>query len=117
MLAKYYEYNCIDPIIGSFISRMNELKYRYYASDLLNRMMQTEDFDLDTSVRKAIAILRLTGVPVQKHFSCVYRSTLLGMRRDWKMSELGCSLVIISAKPENQNIEEMQYALLHYLGF
>jgi hypothetical protein len=116
MLARYYEYNYTDPVIESFFSRINDLNYRYYASELLNRLMQSEDFNFEASVRKAIAILRLTGVPVQEHFSCIYRSADRGMRRDWKMTELACSLMIISARAENQEIEEIQQALLHYLG-
>lgn len=116
MLARYYEYNCTDPVIESFFSRINDLSYRYYASELLNRLMQSDDFNFEASVRKAIAILRLTGVPVQEHFSCIYRSADRGMRRDWKMSELASSLVIISAEPANNEIEEMQQALIDYLG-
>jgi len=116
MLAKYYEYNYTDPIIELFLDRMNDLNYRYYASELLDRLMHSDDFDFNASIRKAIAILRLTGVPVQQHFSCIYRSAARGMQRDWKLSELACSLVIISAEPENQEIEKIQQALMGYLG-
>lgn len=116
MLARYYEYNYTDPLIESFFSNINELNYRYYASELLNRLMQTEDFDFDKSIHKAIAILRLTGIPVQEHFTCIYRSAARGMRRDWKMSELACSLVIISAETANREIEETQQTLMNYLG-
>jgi hypothetical protein len=116
MLARYYEYNYVDPMIELFLSSMNDLNYRYYASELLNRLMESENFNFEASVRKAIAIMRLTGVPVQQHFSCVYRSTAQGTRRDWKMSELACSLIIMSSDPATNEIEEIQYALMKYLG-
>ena len=116
MIAKYYEYNEINPMIGMFISRMNELNYRYYASELLYRMLHSDKFDLDSSIRKAIAILRLTGIPVQDHFSCVYRSDASGIKRDWKLSELACSLVLISYESTNSEIDEFQRTLLGYLG-
>ncbi|WP_372948512.1 hypothetical protein [Mariniphaga sp.] len=116
MLARYYDYNYTDPMIELFLSRMNDLNYRYYASELLERLMQSDDFDLNESIRKAIAILRLTGVPVQQHFSCIYRSASNGTQRDWKLSELACSLIIISAEPENQKIEEIQQELMSYMG-
>ena len=116
MLARYYEYNNIDPMIEAFLSRVNDLNYRYYASELLNQLMQSDDFNFEASVRKAIAILRLTGVPVQKHFSCVYRSADQGTRRDWKMSELACNLIIMSSEPTSSEIREMQFALMNYLG-
>ncbi len=116
MIAKYYEYNHTDPIIEMFISGMNELNYRYYASELLRKMMHTSDFNLDGSIRKAIAILKLTGLPVHKHISCVYRSDSQGINRDWKLSELACSLIIISQDPATEGIEEYRQALMSYLG-
>lgn len=116
MIAKYYEYNHTDPIIEMFVSGMNELNYRYYASELLKRLLHSSDINLDVSVRKAIAILKLTGLPVQEHISCVYRSDALGVNRDWKLSELACSLIIISHDPLNDEIEEYRQALMRYLG-
>jgi hypothetical protein len=116
MLARYYEYNYTDPMIELFLSRMNDLNYRYYASELLNRLMQSDDFDLNESIRKAIAILRLTGVPVQQHFSCIYRSASKGTQRDWKLSELACSLIILSSETTSSEMEEMQHSLMNYLG-
>lgn len=115
MLVRYYEFNYRNPVIESFLSRINELNYRYYASELLNELMRSDDFDFDASVRKAIAILRLTGIPVQHHFSCVYRSEAGRTRRDWKMSELACCLVVMGAQPSNPGIEEVQQALMNYL--
>ncbi len=116
MLPQYFDYERIDPMIELFLSRVNDLNYRYYASELLDQLMKSEDFNFDDSVRKAIAIMRLTEIPVQQHFSCIYRSDMKGTRRDWKMSELACSLVVISAKPANHKIEQIQQAFLEYLG-
>ena len=116
MLAKYYEYNYTDPIIESFISHINDLNYHYYASELLSRLMQSDDFDFDASIRKAIAVLRLTGIPVQQHFSCIYRSDIMGTKRDWKLSELASRLIVISSEPANKEIEKIQDALMKYMG-
>lgn len=116
MIAKYYEYNHIDPIIEMFVSGMNELNYRYYASELLRRLLHSTDFNLDASVRKTIAVLKLTGLPVQEHISCVYRSDASGINRDWKLSELACSLIIISHDPVSDEIEQYRQALMRQLG-
>ena len=115
MIAKYYEYNHADPIIEMFISGMIELNYRYYASELLQRLLHSADFNLELSVRKAIAILKLTGIPVQEHISCVYRSTGSGINRDWKLSELACSLIIISHDSVSDEIEKYKQALLKFI--
>ncbi len=116
MIARYYEYNHLDPIIEMFVSGVNELNYRYYASELLRRMLHSTDINLDVSVRKAIAILKLTGLPVQEHISCVYRSDALSINRDWKLSELACSLIIISHDSATDEIEEYRQALMRHLG-
>lgn len=116
MLARFYEFNHLDPIIEMFVSGMNDLNYRYYASELLRRLLHHTDFNLDKSVRKAIAILKLTGLPVQEHISCVYRSDISGINRDWKLSELACSLIIITHDSATGEIEEYRQSLMHYLG-
>lgn len=116
MIPKYYEYDHLHPVIELFISRMNDLNYRYYASELLCSLLHSADFDLDISIRKAITILRLTGIPVHEHFSRVYRSGSSGIKYDWKLSELACSLIIMSYESPNAEIEEFQRALMDYLG-
>lgn len=116
MIARYYEYNHTDPMIEMFISGINEMNYRYYASELLRRMIHSADINIDQSVRKAIAILKLTGLPVQEHISCVYRSDNSGVNRDWRLSELACSLIIISHESASDAIEKYRLALLKYLG-
>jgi hypothetical protein len=116
MIVKYYDFNHINPIIEIFISGMNEMNYRYYASELLSSLLQKDDFNLDSSIRRAIAILKLTGVPVQNHFLCVYRSDSSGIRRDWKLSELACSLIIISYDNPSSEIKAYRRRLMDYLG-
>ncbi|MFP4025939.1 MAG: hypothetical protein ACLFVR_15570 [Thiohalospira sp.] len=114
MIIQYDPYYRSSPAIESFIERMNELRYRYYASDLLNRLMQMENFDFH--MRRAIAMLRLTGIPVQEHIACIYRSDATDIKRDWKLSELAGSLMIISFESSDQEIHELQEALIEYLG-
>ena len=116
MIARYYEYNHPDPMIDLLISGINELNFRYYASELLRRMLQTTDINIDKSVRRAIAILKITGLPVQEHISCVYRSDASGINRDWRLSELACSLIILSHEAATDEFEECRIALLKYLG-
>jgi hypothetical protein len=117
MIANYYQYNRIDPVLEAFINRVNELNYRYYASELLNRIIKSSDFNLDLAIRKAIAICKITGLPSQEHFTCIYRSDSFGLQKDWKLSELACSIIIISYESSSDKINEIQNALLDYYGF
>ncbi len=117
LTPKYYEYDRLHPVIELFLSRMNELNYRYYASELLRSISGTAESDLYASMRRAIAILRLTGVPVQNHFLRVYRCAGPSkVRQDWKLSELACSLIILSYESPDTEIEKFRQAIIHYLG-
>jgi len=116
MLAHYYQYNHTDPLIESFIAGMNECNYRYYASELLQRILHSSGFDLESSVRKAVAVMRLTGIPVQNHFFRIYRSGISGLKQDWKLSELACSLIILSYESPNADLEAFREAIRDHLG-
>lgn len=116
MIANYYQYNRLSPEIEFFINRMNEMKYRYYASELLGRLLHSPDFDMDDAVKRAIAIFQLTGIPVQEHIWGIYRSEPDGARRDWRLSELACGIIILSSSPANSNIDSVQRDLLSCLG-
>lgn len=116
MLVKYYQYQHPGPALELFISRMNEMLYDHYASELLNRLLRTPEFDMEDSVRKTIAIFRLTGIPVQEHIRGIYRSDINGIRKDWRLSELACSLIILSSDADGDFVNKTREDLLDILG-
>ena len=116
MLVKYYQYQHPGPALELFISRMNEMLYSHYASELLNRLLLSSKFDMENSVRKAIAIFRLTGIPVQEHIRGIYRSDFNGTRKDWRLSELACSLIILSSDSKIETVNNSKEDLLEFLG-
>ena len=116
MIARYSQYNQLNPAIEIFLSRMNDLRYRYYASDLLQSYLHAQNSNLESSIRRAIAILRLTGLPANQHFRRIYRSDILGLAGDWRLSELACGLVILSFDETNDDAYQIQQSFLSYLG-
>ncbi len=116
MIATCYQYEELSPELEQFMARMHDLQYKYYASDLLRSVRHVPDFNLDASVRRAIAIMRITGLPVQDHVSPIYRSEPFGIRRDWRLSELACGLVILVSESQENEVRRVQQALLRYLG-
>lgn len=116
MLAKYYPYSHLDPALELFISRMNEMTYRHYASELLSSLIRSSEFDLEDSVKRTIAIFRITGIPVHEHISPIYRSDCNGIRKDWRFSELACSLVILTSGAANSEVKQIQNELLDFYG-
>ena len=116
MLVKYNQYNYLEPELEELIDRLNEMVYRNYASNVLRNLLRTSDFNMEESVKRVVAILRLTGIPVQKHITCIYRSHHQGIRKDWQMSELACSLVILNSHSTNQEIKDIQDEFLQSFG-
>jgi len=116
MLAKYYTYNHLAPALELFISRMNEMMYRHYASELLNSLLRSSEFDMEDSVKRTIAVFRLTGIPEQEHISGIYCSAYNGIRKDWRLSELACSLVILTSGSANSKVKQIQQELLDFYG-
>jgi hypothetical protein len=47
---------------------------------------------------------------VQNHITCIYRSNAGGIKRDWKVSELACNLMIINLIPDDKEIQNLQVA-------
>ena len=117
MIVKYMEYIQLEPALELFVSRMNELEYRNYASKMLNKLLQSTDFDLENSLKRTIAVFRLTGIPIREHITAVYRSDFGGIRKDWELSELACSVVILSLDSSEQQVRNIQESLMEYLGF
>lgn len=116
MLVKYYQYNRPGPALDLFISRMNERMYSHYASELLNSLLCSGEFDMEDSVKRTIAIFRLTGIPVHEHIAGVYCSDCKGIRRDWQLSELACSLIILTSDAAGSEVRNSKEDLLNFLG-
>ncbi len=116
MLVKYAQYNRLDPALELFISRMNEMMYRHYASELLHRLLRSSGFDMEDSVKRTIAVFRLTGIPLQEHISSIYRSDRNGIRKDWRLSELACSLIILTSDAASVEVKQIQHELLEFYG-
>jgi len=116
MIVKYYQYERLDPSVELFIRRMNELKYRNFAAKLLDRLLHSPDFNMEDSVKRTIAIFRLMGIPVREHISGIYRSDYNGIRKDWKLSEFACSLIILTSDSSKIQVKDIQNELLDYLG-
>ncbi|MGQ1786272.1 MULTISPECIES: hypothetical protein [unclassified Saccharicrinis] len=116
MIARYSQYNHLNPAIEIFLSRMNDLRYRYYASELLQSYLHAHHNNIESSIRRAIAIMRLTGLPANQHFRRIYRSGVSGLTGDWKLSELACGLIILSFDETHNDAYQIQQSFLKYLG-
>ena len=116
MIAIYSQFNQINPAFEYFLNRLSDSRCRYYASDLLESYLQARNTNLEGPIRRAIAIMRLTGIPAQDHIRRIYRSDIRGITGDWKLSELACGLVILSFDESNEDAHRVRENFLRYLG-
>ena len=117
MIVRYYPYEETIPVIEDFMQSVFERRHRYYASELLRKLVHKRDFQIEPAIRKAITICKLTGIPVQDHFRAVYRCDASGLSRDWKLSELACSLIIVSYDPVDEEVKRIRESFIRSLGF
>lgn len=115
MIAIYDHYHYLEPAIELFISRMNEMRCRNYASELLKELIASGTFDMADSVKRTIAIFQLSGIPVHNHIAGVFRSDFNGTRRDWRLSELACSIIILTTDCSVAQVRDIQNDLIEYL--
>jgi hypothetical protein len=116
MIAIYSQLNQVNPAFEYFLNSLNDSRCRYYASDLLESYLHASNTNLEGPIRRAIAIMRLTGIPAQDHIRRIYRSDMEGITGDWRLSELACGLVILSFDESNPDAYQIQQSFLRYLG-
>jgi hypothetical protein len=116
MIARYSQYNQLHPAIELFLNRIDDMHYRYYASDLLKAYVHVQNSNIESSIRRVIAIMRLVGLPTHRHFRRIYRSDIHGITVDWRLSELACGLIILSFDETDHDTRQIQQRFLRYLG-
>ncbi|MFO8129439.1 MAG: hypothetical protein R6T99_06010 [Bacteroidales bacterium] len=97
--------------LQDFMDALSTRELRCYASDFI------PDFDMDVllfdeAVERAIRSCRSQGIPPYIHFKKIYRYSGDALEADWKLSPLGCYLILINADPSNPLIARFQTSLI-----
>ena len=115
MIARYSQFNDLPPAIELFLGRITDLRYRYYASDIIRTYFNAQA-SMEDSIRKLVAIMKLTGVSTPQHIQHIYRSNESGITDDWRLTSLACSLMILSLDDTSMEAREIRRHLLCCLG-
>ena len=84
----------------------------YYASVAGNEM-GFETFDeLQEAVKRAMELCLSIGLPINRNFKRIFRSTSLGILFDWKLSVLAYHLVQLNGGTSNPQVARLQVDLL-----
>ena len=99
----------------SIEERLEALEFTHYASQLKGKVFENEN-DLFTAIYKAIDALAVTGVPVHRHFRCIYICGEAQLKQDFLVTDLGFRLIIVHADAANPLAARLQVeTLLHHL--
>ena len=115
-MLKVYDY--LEEVLATehFQQSVRRANLRYYASDLMQHLGES---DLDfraKAVRHAMQVCHSAGLPLDKNFKRIYVYSGEGMASDWLMSPLASYLFLINGDPENPMVARAQMVLLMKLG-
>lgn len=106
-------YNQNVPLhIGAFIEAIKQLEMRFNAASMEHFF--ESDKELEMAIKRAMAICRNLGFPLEQHFSKRYvsNSDSHNLKIDWQMSKTAYFLTMINGDPDNPLVGRFQWELL-----
>jgi hypothetical protein len=102
-----------DHISNVLEDALNERNLIFTAASLTNMGFESMD-EIAQAVERAITICNCNGLSVTEHFKTVYISDHDShtVRRDWKLSKLGYTLVMMNGSCENPVVGRLQIEML-----
>ena len=115
-MLKVYDY--IEEVLATEQIRqsIHRANLRYYASDLMQHLGETDLHFRAEAVRHAMQVCHAADIPLDKNFKRIYVQSNGGMEVDWLMSPLASYLFLINGNPENPLVAKAQLVLLMKLG-
>ena len=99
--------------IKRFIDRVNEQRFKYYASDVAKKMAIESEALLHRAVINAMKICSLNGVDTEEHFCPIYKDTNEGLYEDFKLTPFGFALVSLNSEAfNNVKLANFQFSLI-----
>jgi hypothetical protein len=88
--------------------RYSHAALKFYASDIMEQLGYESYNDLTIVLNRAIQACRAMSIPVSLHFRQVFRYDGEKTWLDWRLSSLGCYLVVVNADPGNPVVARAQ---------
>lgn len=84
-----------------------------YATELLPVLDTDEETLFSRSIRRAMEVCAVLGIPIDRHFQPVLRIGEAGIFRDYHLTSLGGYLTIINSEPTTPLVARAQLFFLH----
>lgn len=107
-MLKLYDY--LDAMIEERNRRywFFEAKLNFYASEIMKSLDIEDADDIASSINRAFKACDTLQIPLNRNFKRVYCSDGKGVILDWKISALGCYLIIINCNPSHEGVAKAQ---------
>lgn len=113
-LIIYPSANTSGDYQDSIEEKLEALDFTHYASQLMGKGFEDEK-DLSHAIYKAIEALAVAGMPVHRHFRCIYICEDGQLKLDFLVTDLGFRLIIVHADAANPVAARLQVeTLLHH---
>lgn len=102
-----------SSVFDDFEEALHNQQLHFRASELVDLGFESYE-EVVQSIARAIHVCNNCGVPVNKHFKMIYVAdeTDHTVRRDWRLSKLAYSLVMLNGAPDNPAVGHAQIEVL-----
>ncbi|HYG38105.1 MAG TPA: hypothetical protein VD908_05775 [Cytophagales bacterium] len=97
-----------DLLLNESFNQFNDLRLTYYASEIMEKLGCEEEEEMTHSMDRVFQVCQSINLPVQSNFRRIYRYDGNKLSIDWKVSPLGCYLLMINGNPCNPNVARAQ---------
>ena len=80
--------------------------------DVLTGVGIDDEREMDRALLRTIQVCRSLDIPLDRNFLMVYRNDGRDLLRDWKLSNLACSLLLLNANTANEIVARTQIELI-----
>ncbi len=87
---------------------------RHYAIDVLERAGIREEEEMDRALLRAMQVCQSLDIPLEENFRMVYRNKDDKILKDFKLSELASSLLMMNANTTNVYVARTQVELIRH---
>jgi hypothetical protein len=101
-------YDYLDEMLAASRFSVNASRLPYLASEILTEIGCEDEQSVELALRRAFQACRSLGFPIGDHFGRVFMYNGERLLTDWKLSPLGCYLLVINGNPCHPSVARAQ---------
>lgn len=87
---------------------LNESKFNYFASEILNSLEITDPKEIESALKRTFYACSVLHIPFNYNFEKIYCVEKEQIKDEWKISPFACYLLIINCNPKHELVAKAQ---------